>query len=298
MKKTIFILFILLLAGTAFCQEKNAWDRLRTDDGEMTVKMPAGCYAHFYNPDGITVSEAGNRNRYRLTEMRLVSCYHERTLMSVEIYETPQARAAARILQKSLKIDGEELNLGEKFYAVEKTVKTDRYFSRQRIVAGKKHVYIITAATRGEPGDALRVFLDSLAFNADASTADKNSVALSALANVLPEVLEKQESDEKQTADPQPGDALKTLEPLIRISIPTAYYSEAARQKRTTGKVVLRLTLNERGRISRLQVVRDLPFGLMREAVLAALRIKFLPAEQNGVPRPTTQLIEYNFGSY
>jgi len=297
MKKSIFILFTLLFAVDVFSQTEKIWDMLRTSDGEMAVKLPAGCYSNFYNRDGIAVYDSDRRERYRLTEMRLISCYHDRTLMSLEIYDTEQATAAAKVLGTSLKIDGEELNLGEKFYSVEKTEKTDKYFSKQRIIAGRKRVYIITAATRGEPNDTMRFFLDSISLTTDRVT-EKNSVLISSLENTMPEVVTRKDSDEKKTADPaEPDKVSKTFKPAIRISIPAASYSVEARQKRTTGRVVLRLTLGAGGKINRLQVVRDLPFGLVREAVIAALRIKFLPAELDGAPRSTTQLIEYNFGN-
>ena len=93
MKKSLFILFILLLAFDVFSQGQKVWDKLQTDDGEMAVKMPAGCYSNFYNRDGITVYDPDRRERYRFTEMRLISCYHDGTLMNLEIYDTQQARA-------------------------------------------------------------------------------------------------------------------------------------------------------------------------------------------------------------
>jgi len=297
MKKSIFILLILLFAIDAFSQDEKDWQRLRTDDGEMAVKFPAGCYSNFYDPNGITIYDPDKREHYLLTQMRLISCFHDRTLMTLEIYETEQSREAAKVLQKNLKIDGEELNIGENFYSVEKTGKTDKYSSKQRIIAGKKHVYIFTTAARGEPLDTMQIFLDSISFTADPGlVTEKNSVLISSLENTLPEVVTPTEADEKKTADPESGKVLEMLTPVVRISIPAAFYTEAARQKRTIGRVVLRLTLGADGRISQLQVVRGLPFGLLREAIIAALRIKFLPAELDGAPRSTTQLIEYSFG--
>ena len=296
MKKSLLILFIVLLTTAVYSQEKD-WERLQTDDGEMALKMPAGCYSNFYNRDGITVYDSANRDRYYLTEMRLISCYRDGTLMSLEIYDTRQARSAARVLQKNLNINGNELNVGEKFYAVEQNDRKDGYVSSQRLIAGKKRVYIVTTATRGEPNETMRTFLDSIGLAADSSNdAGEKSVLISSLENAVPELVTQNDVIQKKSALPEAE--MKTLKNVVAISKPAASYTAEAQSKKTRGKVVLRLTLSGSGRISRLQVVRDLPYGLVREAVMAAMRIKFLPAELNGSPRSTTQLIEYNFGVY
>jgi TonB family protein len=295
MKKAALFLFITLLAVNVFSQ-KNGWDKLQTDDGEMSLMMPAGCYSNLYDRDGIRVYEPGNRREsYELKEMRLVSCYLDGALLNLEIYETAWAKSAAKILQKQMRIDGGELNLGKKFYAVEQTKRNEIFVLSRRVVGGKNHVYIITAATRGEPNETIKTFLDSVKFEGDDAPTekDKNSVLISSLVSIAPEVVTKKDvPDDLKPAEDKP------LKKMILLSIPTASYTEPARKKRTTGRVSLRLTFSAEGRISRIQVVRDLPDGLLREAVMSALRIKFLPELSDDKPRSVTKLIEYNFGSY
>jgi hypothetical protein len=304
MKKSAIILFLLLFAADVFSQ-KSEWDILQTDDGELEMKMPAGCYSNFYDRDGITVYESNSRNRYQLAEMRLISCYRDRTLMSLEIYETEQTKPAAKVLQEKLQIKGAELSLGKNFYAVEKTDKNENYISNRRVIAGEKHVYIVTAATRGgEPNETMRTFLDSLRFNAAEKNrqakANENAIFISSLVSVEPEV--GSEKDEVQKTNALVAGEKKTesltFKPVIIVSKPNPSYTEAARKNNINGKVALRLAFGAEGRINKIWVVRNLPDGLLREAVIAALRMKFLPEEENGKSRSTTKLVEYSFSIY
>ncbi len=304
MKKSAIILFLLLLAANAFSQ-KSEWDNLQTDDGEMVMRMPAGCYSNYYDRDGITVYESNGRNRYRLVEMRLISCYRDRTLMSLEIYETEQAKPAARVLQKNLQINGDELSLGKNFYAVEQTDKNENYIFKRRVIAGDKRVYIVTAATRGgERDETMQTFLKSLQFIAAdknrPAKANENVVLISSLKSVEPEVGSEKDETEKTNApfaDEKKTEDL-TLKRVVILSKPSPSYTRAARKNNVTGKVALWLTFGAEGRISKIQVARDLPDGLLREAVIAALRMKFLPEEENGEPRSRTKLVEYSFNIY
>ena len=67
-------LFLLFHAPTALSQT-TSWDTLKSDNGEFSAQLPAGCYSHFYNKDGFAVSQ--NENGYQLTEMRLIQCFYD-----------------------------------------------------------------------------------------------------------------------------------------------------------------------------------------------------------------------------
>lgn len=77
-----------------------------------------------------------------------------------------------------------------------------------------------------------------------------------------------------------------------------AKYTEEARQLNIQGLVVLLATFNVNGQITDIRVVRGLPGGLTEEALQAAKRIRFQPANENGVPVMVRAQLEYNFTLY
>jgi hypothetical protein len=298
MKKFI-LLFLLLLAPKVFAQTAD-WEILRTDNGEFSMKMPAGCYSHFYASSGITLHQTGNI--YHLREMRLVSCYREGTLLDVEIYKSDHPRQAVEVLQSYTKIDGNKLSLDKGFYGLEKTVKTVNSVFIQRFVAGKNHVYIITAATRGEPNAMMQTFFESLKFASGSKSISSDStekyVMISALKNYTPELIYETDQPNKVKPPIAPKKDDSKLKNMIVLSLPQPSYTNAAQKNKVGGNVSLRLTLGADGRVNQFRVMKTLPDGLLREAVVAAMRIKYLPAELSGEPVSSNQLIEYYFKTY
>jgi TonB family protein len=74
-----------------------------------------------------------------------------------------------------------------------------------------------------------------------------------------------------------------------------AKYTEAARQNRVQGTVVVNVVFTADGRIANARVVRGLPDGLNEQAILAAQKIKFRPAMKNGQPVSVRMSIEFTF---
>jgi len=62
------------------------------------------------------------------------------------------------------------------------------------------------------------------------------------------------------------------------------HYTELARQARLQGVVVLQATIDERGNVVDIQILKRLRFGLDEEAVKAVSQWKFTPALLNGRP--------------
>ncbi len=60
--------------------------------------------------------------------------------------------------------------------------------------------------------------------------------------------------------------------------MPVPRYTEAARRKRVSGTVQLILRLNADGTVSDIKSMTSLPYGLTKEAIATAKRIKFKPA--------------------
>lgn len=83
--------------------------------------------------------------------------------------------------------------------------------------------------------------------------------------------------------------------PLEIISEIRAKYTETANRKGTQGKVVLRVTFLDNGKIGKILVVKDLPNGLTKEAISAAKQIKFTPASSHGTFYSQTKTVTYTF---
>ena len=99
----------------------------------------------------------------------------------------------------------------------------------------------------------------------------------------------------ERSAVPQMANA--RLHPTI-LYREKAKYSEEAREKRVQGAVILLATFTASGQIMDIRVVRGQPYGLTEEAILAAKRIRFQPAIENGVPVTVRAQLEYNFALY
>ena len=82
------------------------------------------------------------------------------------------------------------------------------------------------------------------------------------------------------------------------ISKPRPAYTDAARFYEISGTVSLRVTFLESGQIGPVMALTKLPFGLTEQAVNAARKMTFQPAQRNGVLIPATRAVDYNFFIY
>jgi len=74
------------------------------------------------------------------------------------------------------------------------------------------------------------------------------------------------------------------ITPPEKIYYPTPRYTEEGRQARVQGVVILEAVVDTDGNVSRVKVLKGLPFGLSEEAVETARQWKFRPAKKAGVP--------------
>ena len=82
------------------------------------------------------------------------------------------------------------------------------------------------------------------------------------------------------------------------LSRPAPAYPRRARRGDVQGTVILRAVLAASGKVERVTVLEGLPDGLTEEAIKAARRIKFLPAERDGRKVSQSVIVEYNFDLY
>lgn len=82
------------------------------------------------------------------------------------------------------------------------------------------------------------------------------------------------------------------------LSMEKAKYTDEARSHGVHGTVVLSCLFGEIGKIIEISVIKGLPYGLTENAKAAALKIKFLPATENGEPVSTRMSIEFTFNLF
>ena len=72
-------------------------------------------------------------------------------------------------------------------------------------------------------------------------------------------------------------------------------YPQAARRMGREGKVVLRLSIDENGKLQQVEVVESTGFEFTRAAVEAVKKSTFQPAQQNGRPVPSRAILPVQF---
>lgn len=82
------------------------------------------------------------------------------------------------------------------------------------------------------------------------------------------------------------------------LSKPEPVYTQAARNEQITGTVVLRCVFAADGTVKHILVVQALPNGLTQQSIVAAKKIKFIPAMINGKPVSMWMQLEYNYNLY
>ncbi len=95
-------------------------------------------------------------------------------------------------------------------------------------------------------------------------------------------------------SDPAINAATGTVRPQILYK-EKAKYTEAARQNRVEGALLLSVVFRADGTVAMPRVIRTLPDGLADEAIKAASEIVFLPAQINGTPVSVRMAIEFTF---
>ena len=76
-----------------------------------------------------------------------------------------------------------------------------------------------------------------------------------------------------------PKEVDKTHQPILMFA---PEYTEAAREAKIEGTVVLKCTLSANGQITSISVVSGLPHGLTERGIAAARKLKFIPAMKDG----------------
>lgn len=311
MKLNILILtFVLLSALCSLAAAQNgdigSWTRVQSDNGEFSIEVPED-FSYFFDSDGFIVGE--DQRDYPVREMNLLNAYLDETLISFEVYRAdPDAMTA---LLKSTLDHGGGKSSKTRFHGIEvrEVVKTnDRIFSPgqefyfvSRYFKSKEFVYILTGLSRQGETAIIKRFFESLKFAPGAGTLLPGVRRFGEL-KISPieiKVVEPPPQPDKSAGVlPKPAAPDPDYKQAIIASKTRASYVKRARDNDVQGAVRLRLVLNEKGYFPNIDVMRTLPDGLVRQAIFAALRIKFLPARKGGKEVPIRKILEYTFSIY
>ncbi|HET9953930.1 MAG TPA: TonB family protein [Polyangiaceae bacterium] len=136
-----------------------------------------------------------------------------------------------------------------------------------------------------------------LGISLDASAAGGIAVPVAAkptlnTAPVVPAVVHKPKVLAARLAEPECSEALVKARPERVVQ---AEYTDSARAARVEGRVRLELSLNERGEIQDVRVLRGLGYGLDEAALAAARRMRFRPATRCGKPQGGPFILSMRF---
>lgn len=94
------------------------------------------------------------------------------------------------------------------------------------------------------------------------------------------------------------GEALRRKDvttPAQILRKPPPGYTKAARRNGVSGTVRLRLVLSAEGKVSHVEILDRLPYGLTLQSIRAACAMRFHPATKDGQPVAQVVMVMYGF---
>jgi TonB family protein len=291
-----FWLTIIIFASTISHAQTNDWVRVISDDGEFSIEVPAK-HNFFYDKQGFLSAKGGENTR--VENMNMLNAFHDGTLVSFETYQSKKGALDTfyehdKRISKNVTVDFSEIkNNGTTIKQI--VTKTDKYYCLRQFFHSKSNIYILTAASENGVNATIKRFLDSLVFRADKKDNSSNNSILFSSLKVTPVNVVQATLNNVSTTD---SSADRNLDSLLIVKRAIPIYTEAARVKGVQGTVLLRATFSEDGFIPKIEVVKSLPHGLLRQAIFTMLRLKFLPQKKDGKYETVTKVLEYNFLMY
>lgn len=291
----LFSFIFVFLFSSALHSQTGSWMQITSDNSDFSAEVPTN-YDFYYDETGFVVSDG--TSSHKLKKMHLYSAFVENTLISFECYEAGKGGFETTIDIDKSKYEVSETE--EKSVKIKQIVeKTSDYLLVRKYFRAKDFFYIVTAASRKGETPAMKRFLDSIIFNANSSAPNKPKFNFPDLKISKLEIEVKEDlkytipKDTKPAAPKDPN-----ITPVQVILKPRASYIDNARMAGVQGSLAFRVDLNERGVISKVVVIKPLPEGLTRQALFAALRFRFLPSENRGIPQKVSKAVEYRFSLY
>ena len=290
----VFSLIFFAFTAIAVAQENQStkWFRVQSNNGEFSIEVPTE-HNFFYDKDGFLVADYANR--LQVKEMNTLNAYPEKTLVCFESYQAD--KKVLDIIRSENKRKSSELKR-EGYVIKQVVIRTDKSYMVRQYFNSKTHIYVLTVASRTGETKTMKRFLDSLVFNPNSTQLNPTAIQFSKLKVTIPEIdpnpppiIFPQKPSKSQPKPPED----KTILPIIVLVKHKPSFTESARFVGEDGLIRLRLTFSADGSIIKVELNKALGEGLLREAVFAALRLKFLPSEKDEKPQTVRKIVEYNF---
>jgi TonB family protein len=121
------------------------------------------------------------------------------------------------------------------------------------------------------------------------------AVALAVASVAFSQTESNRNSDQNNQPEEKIYSAKEVSKKVVIKDKPVPEYTLIARQHGVEGVVVLRAVFRSSGKVTNIQATKTLPDGLTDQAIDAAKRIKFDPAEKDGHPVAMFLQLEYHF---
>jgi TonB family protein len=281
-------------------QQASSWDRFWSKGEEFSALLPAP-------PTKIAISRPLDEHEKAKPPGRMYGAYGDGIVYLILSFDNPNGREAlevfidevhhyptnarANIFEKDVNLDGFR---GKQFRYGSSILKGVVQF-----YAARNHVYILVATGEdlSKPGPdrffaSLRLKRDSVGKEIPDEGFYENLLTEGA-----PPAKENTGADQTGATEMVLSGKQVTRKALV-VAKPEPSYTEEARQKQTTGTVVLRAVFSSSGKVTRVQVFSGLPHGLTERAIIAARNLKFIPALKDGKYVSMYIQLEYNFHLY
>jgi TonB family protein len=318
MKNILLILTVLFLGSFSFAQKpkKNDWIRVQSDDGEFSIEVPKD-YGYFYDEKGFGLIDW--LGTFQLSQMSVFNSYRNDTLLSFERYKINEIKKnkyaedlfpnlstelVLKILQDERPLFSDNPKQETSLITLEKddhkinrlTWKSEDQTTINEYFFSNDFIYILTASSRKGHTFEMKKFFDSLKFSPNLKEKSLNSSKL--FSKLKQTNIEIKDNSETKTlnAENKANPTKKNVNPFQLIISPRIPYTIESRNK--LGVMQLEITFSKSGQVTKINVLKSISKDLTQNAILTALRIKFLPQEENGKPVTVTKIIEYNFKNY
>jgi hypothetical protein len=290
---------LLLLVCSVGAQADPEWVRLQTDDGAFSIEMPAG-HKYFYSKDGFSISRMSSN--FQVSEMSMLTAYHEGTMLAVEVYDGGKGALGAMYDRDKQRLWAEDSTV--QIEGVEtKRLKFDGgdAMGEMRYLRHGKWILVILAASREGRTPTFERFLSSIKLRPKGAGPLPDAKAFSDLKSedVL---IQTDDNGTKSTTPPPPLAAGQAADPTVKkfklLRAPNPSYVDSARQSGTSGNIRIKVHFKADGFVPKIEVLKTLPQGLLRQALYAAIRIRYLPQEKDGKPVDTSRTVDFRFGIY
>jgi hypothetical protein len=242
--------------------------------------------------------------------MRIVNSYIEGSLICVDTYKaTPKTLGALFESDTARRenVEKSDIKLSE-IKGKQLVARSDLSYMVRRYFHSGDTLVVLTGASRNGETAEIRRFLESFAYDKNIGpTGNSQITAISDLrmtdVTVNMDLVAVPVTKGRKPANPQPQSTptpVKEDDPnrILLLYKPRAAYTDAARTKNVQGTIRLKITFSDDGSIPQITVKTGLPEGLLRQTLISAVRIKFLPKLKDGNAVTSENTLEYNFAIY